>query len=46
MKQMLFVLMLLPFFAKADAVYDEFLNLKDKSRVEKNNFYYSLSNAR
>ena len=45
MKQILITLMLLPFFAKADAVYDEFLNLKDKSRVEKNNFYHSLSNG-
>lgn len=45
MKQILITLMLLPLFAKADAVYDEFLNLKDKSMVEKKNFYHSLSNG-
>ena len=45
MKQILFAMMLLPFLAKADAVYDKFLDLKEISMVEKNNFYHSLSNG-
>lgn len=44
MKQMLFVLMLLPFLAKADAVYDRFLDLKRECKAEWDGFYHNMSN--
>ena len=44
MKQILFAMMLLPIFVKADAVYDKFLTIKDEGKVEWNAFYHTLSN--
>lgn len=44
MKQALFAMMLLPFLANADAVYDTFLDLKGECKAEWDGFYHSLSN--
>lgn len=45
MKQVLFAMMLLPFLAKADAVYDRFLDLKRECKEAWNDFYHSMSNS-
>lgn len=44
MKQVLFTMMMLPLFAKSDAVYDTFIALKTEGIVERNAFYHNLSN--
>ncbi len=44
MTKILVVLVALPLLAKADAVYDEFLRLKQKGSDERVAFYHSVSN--
>ena len=44
MKQVLFTLLLLPFLANADVVYDAFLALKESGRAERIAFYHNISN--